>query len=79
MIVLSLAAKLNLDFEAADITGAYLNAELPEPEYMRLNKDIAAILVKMNPKYAKYVDSSRGSIVVKLKKALYGLKNSGIL
>ena len=79
LIVLSLAAKLNLDFEAADITGAYLNADLPEPEFMRLNSDIASILVKINPEYKKYVVLKNGTMVVRLKKALYGLKNSGIL
>ena len=78
LATLSLAAKEGHDFESIDITGAYLNATLPEPEFMRINADLAAILVELDPSRAKFLDS-KGAITVKLKKALYGLKNSGKL
>jgi hypothetical protein len=78
MTVLSIAAKESYDFEAVDITGAYLNASLPEAEYMRLPRDIATILVQADASRAQFLQPD-GTIVVRLKKALYGLKNSGKL
>jgi hypothetical protein len=78
MTVLSIAAKESYDFEAVDITGAYLNALLPEAEYMRLPRDIATILVQADASRAQFLQPD-GTIVVRLKKALYGLKNSGKL
>jgi hypothetical protein len=78
LTVLSLAAKENYDFESVDITGAYLNAVLPEPEYMQISADLAAILIEEDPSRIRYLDD-KGRMVVKLKKALYGLKNSGKL
>ena len=79
LTVLSVAAKERYDFESVDITGAYLNAPLPEPEYMRLPADLAHILVEADESRRQYVNPFDGSIVVKLMKALYGLKNSGKL
>jgi hypothetical protein len=78
MTTLSIAAKQTYDFEAVDITGAYLNASLPEAEYMRLPRDIAAILVEADASRGQFLFPD-GTIVVRLKKALYGLKNSGKL
>ena len=66
------------DFESADITGAYLNADLSEPEFMRIPPDLSDILVRMDPNLSKFVGKG-GSMIVKLKKALYGLKSSGKL
>ena len=50
-----------------DIEGAYMEADLPEPIYMRLSKDVSESL-RLLASY-EYGDT----IVVKLKKALYGL------
>jgi hypothetical protein len=77
-LILSLCAKHDLEFETIDIAGAYLNAALPEPEYMLIPKDLAAILVRNNSELAQYL-SDTGTMTVRLKKALYGLKTSGKL
>ena len=77
-LVISLAAKMNLDFESIDIAGAYLNAPLPAPEFMRINSDLASIIVDIDPEYRKFL-ASDGHMTVRLKKALYGLKTSGKL
>ena len=60
-----------------DVAGAYLNAELKpeERQYMRLSKEIEAIVVEADPS-KKLCLLSDGSMVVELRKALYGLKNS---
>ena len=78
LTALSLAAKEGYDFESVDVTAAYLNAPLTEPEHMRLSADLSKILVEAVPSRSMYLDKN-GTIVVRLKKALYGLKNSGKL
>lgn len=77
-VILSLAAKMDLDFESIDIAGAYLNAPLPEPEFMRINSDLAKIILEINPEYKQF-QPPQGHMIVRLKKALYGLKSSGKL
>ena len=52
-----------------DVEGAFLEAELPEPIYMRLSADVDNVLRKLQP----VVPRHGSSIIVKLKKALYGL------
>ena len=64
LIVLAIAAKSDYDFESADITGGYLNADLSEPEFMRIPSDLAKILVQMDPSYSKFVNKG-GSMIVK--------------
>ena len=75
LAVLSIAAKRKLKKKIYDVSGAYLNADLKDSEFMRLGKDITSTLTRANPEYNKYVVN--GTIVVELKKALYGLKQAG--
>jgi hypothetical protein len=44
---------------------------------MKIQKDIASILVQLYPDYSPFVDEM-GSITVRLKKSLYGCKQSGL-
>ena len=81
-LIISICSKMGYDFESIDIAGAYLNVDLPEPEFMRIPKDLADILVANDPTLEQYREKHGhhiGSITVKLKKALYGLKSSGKL
>ena len=75
-MMVAMAAKQHLVMRAIDIKGAYLNATLPKVEVMRLNRDIADIMVQSDPSLVKYVRKD-GSIHVDLQKALYGLKTAG--
>lgn len=75
MMLLSIAAKKKLVKKVFDVTGAYLNASLDEPEYMRLSKSVADVLLKKDKSYEKFV-LPNGSMVVELKKAIYGLKQA---
>jgi hypothetical protein len=75
-MMVAMAAKQRLVMRAIDIKGAYLNATLPKVEVMRLNRDIADIMVKSDPSLRKFVRRD-GSIHVELQKALYGLKTAG--
>jgi hypothetical protein len=57
---------------AADIAGAYLNAEMKNANVlMQLDRVQSQLLVQIDPTYKQYMRSN-GSIIVKLKKALYG-------
>ena len=61
-----------------DITGAYLNAPLHDPVYMRLDPYLSNILCEISKSYQPYVNQ-RGEIVVRLRRALYGLIQSSRL
>ena len=62
----------------ADVIGAYLEADMKEKVYMRIDKKLVPYLLKIDPKYANKVRAN-GDIIVKLKKALYGCRQSGRL
>ena len=62
-ILLHIAAQLSLMIHQADVCDAYLNSELPEPIYMKQPEG--------------FVEDP--TLVCKLHKAIYGLKQSGFL
>ena len=61
-----------------DIGGAYLHADMDETVYISLEPDVASIMCKVDPTAKQFLQKN-GSLIVKLKKALYGLKRSGLL
>jgi hypothetical protein len=62
-----------------DIAGAYLNADLVTHEVlMKIDPVLSAILCSLCPKYKNYILED-GSVIVKLKKALYGCIESAKL
>ena len=77
-IVAALAAKERRHVVTGDIGGAYLNADMVEVVHMLIKKDIAAILIKWLPEYKQYINED-GTLIVQLKKALYGCVESGRL
>lgn len=65
-----------------DIPGAFMQAEMDELVYMRLDGKMAELLVHVNPDlYEKYIVYENGKPVlyVKLKKALYGTLRAALL
>ena len=73
--LLAICAKRKFKRRIYDVSGAFLNAVLEHPEYMRLSKDVASIIVQKKPEYKKYL-MDNGTMVVELKKALYGLRQA---
>jgi hypothetical protein len=73
MLMLQLAASdAHNSTEVWDVKSAFLNAAIDRDDlYMRLHSDMAAIMVKLKPEWKTYLDE-RGSLVVKLQRALYG-------
>ena len=77
MFQLGVAARKNGNIEVFDIPCAYLNAELEKDkqQLMRIPKDIADLLVKVDPESKKY-RCEDGTILVQILRALYGYPES---
>jgi hypothetical protein len=78
MMVLSISANESRDIEAIDFPGAYLNANLAEPQLMKLDRVMAEEAVKLDPNLQQYVQQD-GTMLVELTKALYGLPEAAKL
>jgi hypothetical protein len=66
------------DKATVDVEGAYLHCKMVGEVFMRIDRVIADILLRIDPVYAKY-RLPDGSIVVILEKALYGCIESARL
>ena len=78
-VTLAIAAVEKRSVASVDIEGAYLECDMEGPPvYMVLPPPIASSLVEIRPSYAKFLKQD-GSLVVRLKKALYGCVQSGKL
>ena len=79
MMIAALAAKEQRHVITADIGGAYLNAEMKNSVvHMRLDATLSGMLVKLDTRYSNFLMSD-GTLVVRLKKALYGCVESAKL
>ena len=80
--VAAIAASENRAVATIDFRGAFLNSDMPldgdHAVLMRPNKYLTNILVSIDKSYQKYVNE-KGTVVVKLKKALYGCVESAKL
>ena len=77
-ILCNVALQKNMNIITADVVGAYLNAPMDQHIYMNVNKRLSEYLIKSDNEYKDYIKPD-GTIMVKLKKALYGCKQSGKL
>jgi hypothetical protein len=76
--VAAIAAHEHREVVTVDVVGAYLNAEMTENKvFLRVNKMSTEVLVKLDPKLEKFVNPKTGTMIVKLKRALYGCIESG--
>ena len=76
--VAAIAAAEGRKVETADVPGAYLNADMEKTVHMRLDKTLSAEIVRIDARYADYLDY-KGCLVVRLDKALYGCVESARL
>jgi hypothetical protein len=74
----SIAAAQKRKVATIDVVGAYLNADMVRKVLMKLQKDVVELLVQIMPQWKSHVLSD-GTMVVLLKKALYGCVESGKL
>ena len=65
----------------ADVTGAYLNADMDDFVLIRLSGDDVDMMCKANPTYKKFIHTGSGKriLFLQLKKALYGCVKSALL
>ena len=81
-MIAALAAREGRAVATIDFPGAFLNSEMPgEGDHevlMRLNKCLSGILIGIDPSYKKCLNSN-DTIIVRLKKALYGCVESSKL
>jgi hypothetical protein len=80
MLSLGLTASRRWKLATIDVTGAFLEAVMPpsEPLYMELSGEVAKIICDLDNSY-KYYRDALGRVVVKLKRAIYGCQQSGLL
>jgi hypothetical protein len=69
------------DVATADITGAYLKADMKDFTIMKFTGASVDILCEMNPRHVQFVAMENGtkSLYVKLVKAIYGCVQSALL
>ncbi len=79
-LISAIAAKENRHVVTADISSAYLNAPQPEssPVFGLLDKRIAESFCRLYPRYIPFRRGD-GSLIIKLRKAVYGCVESAKL
>ena len=76
--MMSIAATKNYHVMTFDIGQAFLNANIENEVYVRLDKKLVDLLISINPSYKPY-QSEHGTLVMRLLKALYGTKEAAKL
>jgi len=82
MLSCAIDAKERREVLSCDIPGAFMQSNMDELVYMKLEGPLAKLLVRVNPdKYEKFVEYENGKpvIYVKLSKALYGTLQASLL
>lgn len=79
LIIAALATLSGYEVVTADVTGAYLNADIGESNiYVTLDGQVADIYCSLCPEASEFRDE-KGRLMVKLDKALYGCLESSKL
>jgi hypothetical protein len=71
LTTVAIAASLSHNVASIDVEAAYLEVDIDREQFLRIDTDVASHLVEIDPRYQPY-RRENGSIVVKLRKALYG-------
>jgi len=77
-VIIGIAARERRILRTVDITGAYLECNMTDEVLMSLDATLTELVCEIDPTARAYVDE-KGRLVVRLKKALYGCKQSGLL
>lgn len=78
MTLLNIILLNKLSFMTADVETAYLNAIFDGTVFMKLEPNVAALMVELDPKAKDFLEEN-GSMYVRIVKALYGLQESAKL
>jgi hypothetical protein len=77
-MIASIAAMESRHVFTMDVGGAYLNADMEREVLLRVEPKLAKLLIDIDSSYSEGLDHD-GSIIVRLKKALYGCVESSKL
>jgi hypothetical protein len=78
--LLSLASFNKFKCMTVDVKGAYLKVEIEnQQQLMKINKRLTNLIIDLDPDFKRYQSPKDGSMIVRLKKALYGLRESSKL
>ena len=71
----------NRDVATADVSGAYLNAEMDDLVIIRLTGKTVDLMCRVNPEWSKYVifEGKTKVLYLRCNRALYGCVKSGLL
>ena len=74
-------AKEGNDIATCDVPSAFMHADIDEVIHLCLDGEIAELLLKVDPSYAKYATKEKGKTVIftELSKALYGTLQAALL
>ena len=74
-------AKEGRDVATVDIPGAFMQAEIDEVLFLKLEGDLARLLIRLDPSYQAYLTYEGGKPVIytQLSKALYGTLQAALL
>ena len=74
-------AKEGHDIATCDVPGAFMHADIDEVVHLRLDGEIADLLLKVDPSYSRYAIKEGGKTVIftELSKALYGTLQAALL
>jgi hypothetical protein len=80
LTLLAIAAAKKYEVESFDVPGAYLNANLKPGRFhkMRISKRIVKLLVEVDPSARPFVQED-GTVLVEIRKSLYGLPEAAQL
>jgi hypothetical protein len=82
MLSCTIDAHENRDVATVDVPGAFLQADMEDTVYMRIDGAMAELLIRLDPElYNKFVEIKNGKKVLYLllKKALYGTLKAALL
>jgi hypothetical protein len=74
-VIIVMASYHRLDLYSADVPSAYLNAMLQEEVLLALEPRAPQVMLELDEDYRNYL-TDKGTIIVQLKKSIYGLKQS---
>jgi hypothetical protein len=79
-ILLSIKVTENMELESFDVPSAYLNASLQPGRFhmMAIDKHIAKLLIRVDPRAREFIQPD-GSILVEIRRSLYGLPEASKL
>ena len=78
MVIANIAAFKDLHVCTMDISSAFVHADIDKEVYIKVDADVAKLLIQINPKYRDFLEKDDG-LTLRLNRALYGLIQSPVL